>query len=279
MDYVVNVHATKKALAAFIALVFTVSLCPSVAFASLSAGTVETQGEKTVSVKVLSKTVLTGTSTKESCKYSYDKNGMLTKLAGDNITGKYTYTGTKVKKYVEDQGSNRRTVALSYDKKGRVSKQSEKHQMSYGSYAYVYAYKYDSKNRVKSSTKKWEDGTSTSSKYAYDGKNRIKKVAIKEGTNDVAVKLNYNKNGDLTEYYYDSRLGYDQYYNYKYAYKNGDASKCSIETYRHGSYTKTFAYKTISVPKSMAAKVKHQQWELVNTLAITTNQYPAALSI
>lgn len=220
------------------------------------ATTITTQAKK--SVYVISSVTIKNSQNKSSqtIKYSYNKDGLLTKCADSNkVLEKYTYKKTKLMSVWHDGGQGAPSnVEFTY-KNGKPVKS------------------YDTVNRL-------------TKRFAYNKKGLVSKlVSVYSSSYSVATTFRYNKQGKPVSSQYSTwnnpsyKIDYDAKGNPKLVteYRNNSQSQYSLtkhkNTYKSGRLTKTVAnhvspkyittstvkYKKVSVPASYAAVAKKQQ--------------------
>lgn len=188
--------------------------------------------------------------------YTYNKNGLITKIdeGGSAVTYKYD-SKKRIKKcdYTGAPGTIRHsTVTYSYDKKGRIYKLNS--EGSHLSNTYCFTYSYDKNNKV---VKVIEDfsGHGADSKYSY---NKSKQIIKKTSGNSI-YNYAYDKRGNL-------KSVKNTYSSTEYTNKY-NKNKCLIKRTTSTGNTKkvcTFKYKKIKVDKKYVKQIKEQQWALLN---------------
>ena len=264
----------KRFVSIILSAVVAASLCPLPASATaLEAGSATAPADLGTQASKKTVYVLTKLSTTSNdgsgeftwgYNYKYNADGLLVRYgsigAPSSTYIKIAYDGTAPKRRVaygvtekyacdkkgritkcvyttgDDPSSQTKNVkTFAYDSKGRIEK--AKYTMEYGSgdeshtSTQVSTYKHDGKGRVSScKTESVYDGDTSSStlKYTYDKKGNLTKIS--NGSYD---SVNKYKDGRL-----DSRTAWGSTYKYKYAAMKVDAS--------------------------VAAKVKKQQWAILN---------------
>ena len=256
---------------AAVAVALACGLCPgSASAAQLQAGDANVQ-DSALSAQAATKTVYVITDTNETAdwglvsktttKYTYGKNGLMTKsVSSNNMDGKttttYSYNGAvlKNKKMAYSGGSN--TVAYTANKNGKITKAVAVMPQPNGKITRTYTAKYKSGNINKIS---WKEV------FEMDGEEAVFNDACtytyKNGR--VASRTMY---GSKTTYVYDAKgnlknIGGSKYNN-KYNAKKQLVKTTQSET--GFKYTKTYKYKAIKVKASIADKVQAQQWSLIN---------------
>lgn len=238
----------KKVFAAFVLVgALVLSLCPITAN---SAYAYELSAAKTK---------VTVIDTYGGVKYSYNSNGFLSKKTGTSYdmsttTTTYKYSGAKILSS-KSNGAYNPNIKATY-KNGRIAKVAYKWK---GIPLITDTYKYK-KGRVSQATRK--NAGNSLVKYAYNSKGRISKVTeyfkiSKTKTSKYVESYTYDSKGHVTKVK-QTESGKTTTLKYKNTYKNGLLVQQQLVSWG-GSEPVDITYKTISVPKKYAAKVKAQQ--------------------
>ena len=199
---------------------------------------------------------------------SVNKTGVNYYSSGLQKTRNYSYTW--------DGETSKNSNSLVYDKKYRLKSMTQKDgKKTIG----TYSFKWDNKGRVKSASWKAKGASKSTytSKYYYNNKGQVRKTTTFMGASTFA----YNSDGTLKKWIDDNDETGKTTYTYKYdnqgnpskSYYNGNTDFIYKNTYKGGklvkvkacyndgsvAYTKTFKYKTVSVPKSLKKMVNTQQ--------------------
>lgn len=271
MTAIRNLASGRLALAmtaAAAALALACGLCPGTASADqLQAGQVGAQ-DSALSTQAATKTVYVITSTTETAnwgieskvtsKYTYNKNGLMTKWAStSNMDGKtttsYTYNGTVLKGKKKTNGDYTETVTYTANKNGKITKAVDVSLQPYAKIKRTFTAKYKSGKVNKISWKTvLNDESPTNDAYTYKYKNG--RVVLRTWDNS-KVAYAYDSKGNLNS------IGGSKYKNTYNAKKQLTKTSQSATGYK---YSKTYKYKAIKVKASVADKVQAQQWALIN---------------
>ena len=228
--------------------------------------------DDSLATQAAKKTVYLRTKMKSSSsttKYSYNKKGLITKIAGNNDTWTFKYSGAKMvsatHKTKYSAATNTVKFTLKYDSKNHVKKITSKG--SNNTDNYIETFTYNSKGQVKKMVKKnTSSGTTDTYKYAYNSKGRVVKTTSPIGTTTIKYDgKGYPKSASVVPpagYYGIHRhFGYSNSYNSK-----GLVSKiASTMNGYSGTLTTTFAYAKKKVAKNYASVAKAQQRALLTT--------------
>lgn len=202
--------------------------------------------------------------------FSYNKNGLLkSSTLGSIVKGEYTYNRkNQITRYRESM-NQWTTNDYSYNKKGQIIKN-------------VCTYRNLKSNKLETK------GFVSTYKYNKDGK--LISENAKKGKKANTYKYTYGKNGfpskftenteygkKTTTYTYDKKNNIKTMetkssdgtfsYNYSNKYKSGRCDSQTVtETYDGDSYSIKYfyAYKKMTVSKSLADQIEAQQWSLLN---------------
>ena len=265
----------KKAIYALVAAALAAVLAPAVAFAAapvddLTTATdvaLQTQAKKTVYVptKVVQK-ISNGDGsfkTTMTAKYTYNRNGLLTKRTTKYQSGSgamaFSYKGKNVTKVSTTSASMKLTykngkkasgVFIMGD--GSVSEVDETYTVRSGKLAKVKLVRW----YKDSSTGAWNSSTGTVT-YAYK-KGLPVKVTMVNGGPKVVSKYTYDKKGNLTK----SKTGVASADKFANTYDKKNLLKKRVVG--DGDQVYEYTYKAVSVPSNYASTVKDQSWAIIN---------------
>ena len=208
-------------------------------------------------------------------KYSYNSNGLITKIKGKYETWTFKYSGTKMTSAVKKTSSDTIRLSLKYDSKGRVKSIQSKGSSSYNTYTETF--KYNSKGCVTKAVRKNTGlGTTDTYKYTYNSKGLVTKSTGPAGN----TTIEYDKKGNPTGTSVvppSGSYGMSRYIIYKNTYKNGRITK--IVTSMNGTsgpLTTKISYASKKLDKKYAAAAKAQQRALL--VATPNSVLPLSLS-
>ena len=294
----------RKPVAAALSLVLAVSLCPTPGFADeggcelAAGGTIAAQAAtKTVWVRsqIGATTVKTysGNLKIPATKYTYNKNGLVTKVAScwltfDSKLGtlttsyKYNSKGLLTKKTVtrkSDRETTKETTTCIYNSSNQLAKTKRTTNTTYDK-DITSTYQYDEQGRISKKIVMNEnnavnDGVKnrvvrSKYTYSYNDAGRITQQKVDEDYNNGSKWISWGSS--QTAYSYDGqgnvksvKGAYDTT-TYSYSYKSGLASTQKIKR-SGGTETYKYQYKKLSVPAKYAGLVQQQQSDLLNPSA------------
>lgn len=261
----------KLALATSMAITLTCGMCPGLASAAQLEAGQPSALDSTIATHAATKTVYVITSSAETLwapegdiapviteKYTYNKNGLVTKrvntnnIQGGKVTTTFSYNGTTLKNKRGKQDNLVSNVTYTANKRGLITKAVLK-------------------------TSRLNGDKSASTRTAKYKSGKISKIIIKSSqasgeTRTSQAAFTYKNGRVVTRVSGTSRLiyAYDAKGNLKLVgggqYKNTyNAKKLLSKVSEVGDMSKkTFKYKAIKVKASIADKVKAQQWAIIN---------------
>ena len=199
-------------------------------------------------------------------KYTYNKNGLLSRAVAGSYKVNYTYNGMNLTKRVENdtQWKEKTVTTFEYDENDRLESSEEKLTSSSRTVESTSTYSYDKKDRIKKVVKKEQSSSvgnsTTTTKYTYNGQGLTSKIKGKGYT----YQFEYDANGNESRFISDgvadiAQNVYDQNGCLTNVSWHDDAGNDTGE----GAYT----YIKIKVPAKYVNIVKAQQWELINDMS------------
>ena len=200
-------------------------------------------------------------------KYTYNKNGLVTKITGSNYHWDIKYKGTKIVKIthtLDQYGHTSPDIiwTFQYDSKNRTKKMTVVSTgMPNDFYNNTETYFYNSKNRVTKKVTTYTSGSPKSTtKYSYNSAGLVKKIV-----SPTAIEsLKYDSKGNKTSWSRKMKTGtsdYDRTYRYKNTYSNGRLVKV-VQNDGSGDYVQTIKYAKKSIAKKYVAVANAQQTAL-----------------
>ena len=266
----------RKMTAMALAVVLAAGMCPGFAQAAgLTAAAAAGQEPAALQAQAVKKTVYVLASIKQvdsgkdntgasygstqTVKLSYNKNGLLAKSVWKSTAESRTATRAwkynkknQLVKVVNSLGTGKSTCKFTLNGKGKMKRAK----LDYGYAAYTWTFKYKS-GRV-ASVKRTGTGSvandSELTKYTYkNGRIASAKSKVKEAGSSFThtYQYTYDAKGNLAQ---DMKAKYNSKGLLAKRYESTGSAKTTV----------TYKYKAVKVGSKLAAKVKAQQWALIN---------------